>query len=138
MRTHQNKDCYPPTIINITDGEYNGVDDATMLQLSNQLKSMFTNDGNVLFFNIHVVPNQDEAIVFPSSENDLNGDLYGVKLFAMSSLLPLNYNDQIKLIFNEDLDSDIRYRAMGVNAGMERLVKMMKIGTLSSSLINQI
>jgi hypothetical protein len=52
--------------------------------------------------------------------------------------LPLNYNDQIKLIFNEDLDSDIRYRAMGVNAGMERLVKMMKIGTLSSSLINQI
>lgn len=138
MRTHQNKDCYPPTIINITDGEYNGVDDATMLQLSNQLKSMFTNDGNVLFFNIHVVPNQGEAIVFPSSENDLNGDLYGVKLFAMSSLLPLNYNDQIKLIFNEDLDSDIRYRAMGVNAGMERLVKMMKIGTLSSSLINQI
>lgn len=138
MRTHQNKDCYPPTIINITDGEYNGVDDATMMQLSNQLKSMFTNDGNVLFFNIHVVPNQGEAIVFPSSENDLNGDLYGVKLFAMSSLLPLNYNDQIKLIFNEDLDSDIRYRAMGVNAGMERLVKMMKIGTLSSSLINQI
>lgn len=138
MKIHQNKDCYPPTIINITDGEYNGVDDATMLQLSNQLKSMFTNDGNVLFFNIHVAPNQDKAIVFPSSENDLNGDWYGEKLFAMSSLLPLNYNDQIKLIFNEDLDSDIRYRAMGVNAGMERLVKMMKIGTLSSSLINQI
>ena len=89
-------------------------------------------------FQIFLDKNKLFVIWIVSSENDLNGDLYGVKLFAMSSLLPLNYNDQIKLIFNEDLDSDIRYRAMGVNAGMERLVKMMKIGTLSSSLINQI
>ena len=47
MKTHQNKDCYPPTIINITDGEYNGTTDGMMVQLSNELKSMFTNDGNV-------------------------------------------------------------------------------------------
>ncbi|MBQ9163691.1 MAG: DUF4433 domain-containing protein [Bacteroidaceae bacterium] len=138
MKRHQDNDCYPPTIINITDGEYNGTDDDTMQQLSNQIKSMFTNDGNVLFFNIHVVPENDEPVIFPSDENDLNGDEYGIKLFSMSSLLPLSYNEQIKHIFNEDIDSDLRYRAMGVNAGMERLVKMMKIGTLSSSLINQI
>ena len=24
MKQHHDKDCYPPTIINITDGEYNG------------------------------------------------------------------------------------------------------------------
>lgn len=137
INAHQGKDCYPPTIINITDGEYNGTDDATMIQLSNQVKSMFTNDGNVLFFNIHIVPEQENSIIFPSSEFDLNGNSFGEKLFAMSSLLPLNYNNQIKQIFNEDLDADIRYRAMGVNAGMERLVKMMKIGTLSSTLISQ-
>jgi hypothetical protein len=41
-------------------------------------------------------------------------------------------------MFGVNIDSDIRYRAMGVNAGMERLVKMMKIGTLSSSLISQL
>lgn len=135
MESHQNRDCYPPTIINITDGEYNGTTDDIMIQLSNQLKSMFTNDGNVLFFNIHVVPNNEKPIVFPSSIDDLNGDKYGKNLFVMSSLLPLNYNNQIKQIFNEDVDADIRYRAMGVNAGMERLVKMMRIGTLSSNLI---
>jgi hypothetical protein len=138
MRTHHNKDCYPPTIINITDGEYNGVSDSEMLQLSNQLKSMFTNDGNVLFFNIHVVPNQSNSIIFPASESDLRGDTYGEHLFAMSSLLPLNYNEQIKQMFGVNIDADIRYRAMGVNAGMERLVKMMKIGTLSSSLVSQL
>lgn len=135
MLLHQNKDCFPPTIINITDGEYNDLTDAEMLQLSNELKSMHTNDGNVLFFNIHVSPQQANSTIFPSDIAQLNGDRDSENLFAMSSLLPLNYNDQIKQMFNVDLDSDIRYRAMSVNAGMERLVKFMKIGTLSSSLI---
>ena len=46
------------------------------------------------------------------------------------------YNEQIRAIFG-DKQTDIRYHAMGVNTGMERLVKMMKIGTLSSMLVNQ-
>ena len=58
------------------------------------------------------------------------------KLYEMSSLLPLNYNEQIRNIFG-DKQADIRYHAMGVNTGMERLVKMMKIGTLSRMLANQ-
>ena len=132
---HQNKDCYPPTIINITDGEYNGTSDDEMIQLSNQLKSMFTNDGNVLLFNVHVVPFNEESVVFPSEISQLSGNEYGKRLFTMSSLLPLNYNDQIKQLFNVDIDSNVRYHAMGVNAGMERLVKMMRIGTLSSTLV---
>ena len=53
----------------------------------------------------------------------------------MASLLPLNYNEQIRAIFG-DKQTDIRYHAMGVNTGMERLVKMMKIGTLSSMFVN--
>lgn len=137
MKEHHDKDCYPPTIINITDGEYNGVTDDEMLQLANQLKSMFTNDGNVLFFNIHIIPGHSESVVFPATVGELNNNGYGEKLFNMSSLLPLNYNEQIRGIFG-DRQTDIRYRAMGVNAGMERLVKMMKIGTLSSTLANQL
>ena len=137
MKEHHDKDCYPPTIINITDGEYNCVTYDEMLQLANQLKSMFTNDGNVLFFNIHIVPGHSESVVFPATVGELNGNGYGEKLFNMSSLLPLNYNELIKEIFG-DRQTDIRYRAMGVNAGMERLVKMMKIGTLSSTLANQL
>lgn len=135
MHEHHDKDCYPPTIINITDGEYNGVTDDEMLQLSNQLKSMFTNDGNVLFFNIHIVPGHAEAVAFPATMAELNNNGYGEKLYNMSSLLPLNYNEQIRNIFG-DKQTDIRYHAMGVNTGMERLVKMMKIGTLSSMLVN--
>lgn len=136
MKDYHDKDCYPPTIINITDGEYNGTSHDEMQQLANQLKSMFTNDGNVLFFNIHVVPGHAESVVFPATVDELNGNGYGEKLYNMSSLLPLNYNEQIRAIFG-DKQTDIRYHAMGVNTGMERLVKMMKIGTLSSMLVNQ-
>ena len=106
-----------------------------MQQLSNQLKSMFTNDGNVLLFNIHVVPGHTESVVFPASLGELNGNGYGEKLYNMASLLPLNYNEQMRAIFG-DKQADIRYHAMGVNTGMERLVKMMKIGTLSSMFVN--
>lgn len=124
----------PPTIINITDGEYNGVGHEEMQQLSNQLKSMFTNDGNVLLFNIHIVPGQQDSIVFPTSTSDLNNNEYGIRLYNMSSLLPLNYNNLIQQIFGGSITD--RCRAMGVNAGMERLVKIMKIGTLSSSMVS--
>lgn len=135
MKQHHDKDCYPPTIINITDGEYNGASHDEMQQLANQLKSMFTNDGNVLLFNIHVVPGHTESVVFPASLGELNGNGYGEKLYNMASLLPLNYNEQMRAIFG-DKQADIRYHAMGVNTGMERLVKMMKIGTLSSMFVN--
>ena len=134
MNTHHKNDCYPPTIINITDGEYNGVGDAEMMQLSNQVKSMHTNDGNVLLFNIHIVPGDPDSVAFPTQTDDLNDNEYGIKLFNMSSLLPLNYNDLITQIFG--YQNNERCRAMGVNTLMERLVKIMKIGTLSSSMIS--
>lgn len=131
MKRHQNEDCYPPCVINITDGDYNGCSDAQMAQYANQLKSMFTNDGNVLFFNIHTTNQRCEEMVFPAQALDLGDNAAGQKLFSLSSLLPLNYNEQLRQIFG-DREPDIRYRAMGVNAGMERLVKMMKVGTLTS------
>lgn len=58
MKEHHDKDCYPPTIINITDGEFNGASKEYVLQQANELKSMFTNDGNVILFNIHISANK--------------------------------------------------------------------------------
>ena len=58
MEKHHDKDCYPPTIINITDGEFNGATKEYVLQQANELKSMFTNDGNVILFNIHISANK--------------------------------------------------------------------------------
>ena len=101
MRQHHDKDCYPPTIINITDGEYNGATDDEMMQLSNQLKSMFTNDGNVLFFNIHVAPGHVESVTFPATPGELNGNGYGERLYNMSGLLQVA--EQESFDFEKDI-----------------------------------
>lgn len=127
MKEHHDKDCYPPTIINITDGVFNGTTKENVLQLSNELKSMFTNDGNVLLFNIHIVPNGCGSVVFPTSKTEVDGDIYGEMLYEMSSLLPLRYNQPISEL-RKDYSND-RHVAMAVNADMSTLIQLMDIGT---------
>lgn len=127
MEQHHDKDCYPPTIINITDGLFNGTTKENMVQLSNELKSMFTNDGNVLLFNIHIVPNDQEGVVFPVDKSEVESGSYGQTLYEMSSLLPTRYNVPISDIRGDE--GDRRHVAMAVNADMSTLIQLMDIGT---------
>ncbi len=128
MEEHHDKDCYPPTIINITDGEFNGATKEHVLQQATELKSMFTNDGNVILFNIHFTAIKSaEEVVCPIEKCELNGNAYAETLFDMSSLLPLRYNEDIARILNDDRQG--RHVAMGVNADATSLIKLMDIGT---------
>ena len=128
MKKHHDKDCYPPTIINITDGEYVGCTYETMQQAANELKSMFTNDGNVLLFNIHIAPGNASRIVFPINKDELSADKFGIQLFNLSSLLPTRYNQDISKVRN-DANGGMRHVAMAVNADMSTLIQLMDIGT---------
>lgn len=123
---YHNKDCYPPTIINITDGEFNGATKDVVLQKANELKSMFTNDGNVILFNIHITPSSANVVFCPASKDEVSG--YSLDLFEFSSLLPMKYNDDISRHRN-DIDTSVRHAALSVNADMATLIQMMDIGT---------
>ena len=128
MENHKGKDCYPPTVINITDGEFNGASKETVLQQANELKSMFTNDGNVILFNIHFTAKKSsEEVVCPIDKQELNGNIYAEILFQMSSLLPERYNADIEKYLNDGRQG--RHVAMGVNADATTLIKLMDIGT---------
>ena len=76
MKEHHEKDCYPPTIINITDGAFNGIPNPHEVntQLANEIKAMFTNDGNVLVWNIHVTPDNKDQLLLPVSKTEINND----------------------------------------------------------------
>ena len=128
LETHHEKDCYPPTIINITDGVFNGATKEVVLQKANELKSMFTNDGNILLFNIHISHGTAETILLPTGKNEVMGNSYSTSLFEMSSLLPLRYNEEIAKIRHDD-DKTLRHTAMAVNSDMTTLIKLMDIGT---------
>jgi hypothetical protein len=127
MRNYKDKDCYPPTIINITDGEYNNTTYEDMLLVTNEIKSMFTNDGNVQIFNIHI-SDSGNVISFPTDKTELGGDNFAEKLFDFSSLLPLRYNDEISKVRNDN-NTGIRHKAMAMNADMGTLIQLMDIGT---------
>lgn len=136
MNEPEHKDCYPPTIINITDGEYNGCSDDDMQEIANDVKSLETQDGNAIFMNIHIARNAsfDDQQVFPRNENEVTSSI-GKKLLKLSSLMPSVYNKDICGMKALDFDdnSNIRYYGMGVNLSMEQLARMLKIGTTQTT-----
>ena len=136
MKEHHEKDCYPPTIIHITDGEFNHATREEVMQKANELKAMFTNDGNVILFNIHFTADLDaNSVACPISKEELDGNTYAEALFDMSSLLPERYNKDIARCLNDTRPG--RHVAMGVNADATTLIKLMDIGTPTNISQNQ-
>ena len=135
MKEHHDKDCYPPTIINITDGQFTQVTREQVVQQANELKAMFTNDGNVLLWNIHITPNQLEQVLLPIGKEELKGDKYSELLYDMSSLLPTRYNQAISDIRGDSVNA--RHVAMATNTDMSTLIQLMDIGTPTNISQNQ-
>lgn len=136
MEKHHDKDCYPPTVIHITDGEFNHATKEEVMQKANELKAMFTNDGNVILFNIHFTANLNaNSVACPIDKSELGGNTYAETLFNMSSLLPERYNPDIARCLNDNRAG--RHVAMGVNADATTLIKLMDIGTPTNISQNQ-
>ena len=76
--------CYPPLVINITDGAATDGDPRPAAQAVQRLAS---NDGNVLLFNAHLSSTQALPIEYPAAEDGLP-DNFAKLLFRMSSPLP--------------------------------------------------
>ncbi|MCS7305280.1 MAG: hypothetical protein NZ602_09270 [Thermoguttaceae bacterium] len=79
--------CFPPIVINITDGEATDATDRELEQAANELRGLRSQDGNVLLFNAHISSTSAHPILFPTSEQGLP-DPYARLLFRMSSPLP--------------------------------------------------
>jgi len=136
MIDHHEKDCYPPTVIHITDGVFNHATKEEVMQKANELKAMFTNDGNVILFNIHFTANLNaNSVACPISKQELDGNAYAEALFDMSSLLPERYNVDIARCLNDTRAG--RHVAMGMNADATTLIKLMDIGTPTNISQNQ-
>jgi hypothetical protein len=76
--------CFPPLVVNLTDGQPT---DANPLAAAQTLKGLKSTDGNVLMLNAHLSSSPAAPIAFPNSE-DVLPDVFSKLLFRMSSLLP--------------------------------------------------
>lgn len=120
-------DCYPPTVLHVTDGESS---DGDPEEIAKHLGAIRTNDGEVLILNIHVSTLGTDPIRFPSSEAGLP-DSYAKMLFRMSSQLPQHL---IGFAKDKGHSVDSESRGFMFNAEAAEIVDFFDIGTRASQL----
>ena len=122
INTGDNRRCFPPIVVHLTDGE---AMDGDPVPYAQAIHSLATDNGNVLMFNCHLSMNAADKIMFPSSREIL-ADPYAPVLFEMSSELP-------EPIFNSALNEGFpvqpHARGFVFNADAVALVQFLDIGT---------
>jgi len=113
--------CYPPLVINITDGQPT---DGDPRDAASAVRALASKDGNVLLFNAHLSDKQNRPIEFPQDESGFP-DNFARLLFRMSSELPPKLLEAAKgagfavgptsrgFVFNADLVAVIRFLDIG-------------------------
>ncbi len=114
---------FPATVLHITDGESNDGDPENNAEV---LRSLTTQDGATLLYNIHVTDENVEPLRFPRSEDELP-DAYAEMIFRMSSTFPQHVRDYARDAYGITLAPEAR--AMVLNAEADDLVKFVDIGS---------
>ncbi len=123
----EHPDCFPPLVINITDGE---ATDGDPSPIAENIRSLKSSDGNVLLFNVHLSSYKGIPIQFPATESGLPEE-YAKLLFNMSSVLP----DSIKeTASQEGYPVSDGTRGFVFNADMVALINFLDIGTRPSNI----
>lgn len=76
--------CFPPIVVNITDGE---ATDGDPEPFAEDVRRLSSDDGEVLLYNLHLSSFGENQVFFPDSVDHLP-DPYAQQLFRMSSVLP--------------------------------------------------
>jgi len=122
-------DSYPPTVINLTDGQSN---DGKVAIAAENLQSLATNDGNVLLITLHTSSHPfDHSVLYPSNVEEMP-DFSSRSMFTMSSLLPEN----LRRAAEEILGAEVAENSRGIvyNADIAGIVQGLEIGTRPANL----
>jgi hypothetical protein len=123
----QHPNCFPPVVINITDGESQ---DGDPTAAASSLRDLSSTDGQVLLLNLHLSSQRSSPIQFPSSESGLP-DQYAKLLYQMSSpLTPF----MIASARQEGYPVTEGARGFAFNADLVAAIKFLDIGTRPSNL----
>jgi hypothetical protein len=114
--------CYPPIVINITDGRPT---DGDPREASKELRALASTDGATLLFNAHLSEKQNRPIEFPQNESGFPDD-FAKLLFQLSSVLPPKLVEAAK---NEGFAVGPESRGFVFNADLVAVVRFLDIGT---------
>ena len=117
--------CFPPIVINITDGAASDGTPAEVEMSAAALQAVASDDGKVLLFNMHLSSKNEAPIEYPFREESLP-DEYSRLLFRMSALLPPPMLDTAR---REGFAVSPASRGYVFNANLVSLVRFLDIGT---------
>jgi hypothetical protein len=121
--------CYPPLVVNLSDGE---ATDGDPEEPARHLRELASEDGSVLLFNAHISSLAAQSIEFPDQEAGLP-DEHARRLFRMSSRLPPPLQHSARqaglavtpesrgFVFNADLASVVRFLDIGTRVDLKNL-----------------
>jgi|SRR5581483_11807369 len=119
--------AFPPIVFNITDGE---ASDGDPSETAGQLRSIATDDGNVLLFNVHLSDRKAAPVEFPDSPEGLP-DAFAELLFRLSSTLP---DHLVTAARGEGYRVSERARGFVFNADAAAVIQFLDIGTRPANL----
>lgn len=128
------QDSFPPLVINITDGEATDAEPEQLEQAAAKLCQLSTRDGNLLMINVHIdrSEGEGEGVIFPWDESQLPEDRNAHILYAMSSIMPEIYQQEIKELL--DIEESHPFRGMAYKASITDLIRIMNIGSTTANL----
>ena len=116
---------FPPIVIHVSCFGYNGKDDSFIIQQANEIKSLYTKDGNVLFANLIFTQKDEESIIFPNSLVEMGESYFGEMYFLMSSQLPMSFNKNIK-VYRNDTNSMVFHTALAFKTSINDISKLIQ------------
>ena len=119
--------CFPPVVLNLTDGESTDGDPSGAADALRQLASA---DGPTLLFNLHVSSDEGMPVIFPDAEAALPNQ-FAKLLFSLSSTLPDGMRSYAQ---QQGIPGSRETRGFVFNADMTSLVQFLDIGTRASDL----
>lgn len=125
VRNHPNS--FPPIVFNITDGLASDIEEVKeIIDAASKLRSISTNDGNVLFFNCLISDNGENLVDFPllSDRHLFENDEYEMALFESSSTIPHNLKKLLP-IANQS-DEETKGLVLG---SIDSVIRFLNIGT---------
>lgn len=124
--TSLHPNSFPPIVIHISCFGYNGAEDSDVIQLANEIKSLYTKDGNVIFANLIFSKNNDNrSVYFPNTLLEMGKSVFGEMYFLMSSQLPLSFNQMVEE-YRLNVDRETFPTAVAFNTSIEDIPKMIQ------------
>lgn len=118
---------FPPIVVNITDGESTDGDPS---DAASTLRTLTSDDGNILLMNLHISSQNVTPVEFPSTESNLP-DEYARLLFTISSVLP---DYMMQAAREEGIKAEDGARGFVFNGDMVSVIRFLDIGTRPSNL----